>query len=230
MEDIIKKFRQLSEIPRESGNETAVREWLINWAKEHSFPNETDQKGNLVVRNYQIANKPPITLQAHVDMVCQKTSDSKHDFTKDEIKVIEVDAWLKAKDTSLGADNGIAVAMMMQLAEELQGDVLLDLLFTVEEEIGLCGAKELEKGMFTGNILINLDSEDEGVCTIGCAGGARTDIEANYKQINITDGNFYKLSVSGLAGGHSGVDINKGRLNANKVLLELLSAVVSKTK
>lgn len=226
---VILTFNQISKIPRESGNEKAIRKWLVNWSKANEFSYLVDSKGNLTVRNYSQSNKQPITLQAHLDMVCQKTQESKHNFTKDPIQVVETGGWLRAKDTSLGADNGIAIAIMMQLAEEYENKVALELLFTIEEEIGLCGAKDLEEEMLTGNVLINLDSEDEGVCTIGCAGGARIDINSEHTLTDEIKSNVYKLSISGLAGGHSGVDINKNRLNANIVLLKLLSDIANKS-
>lgn len=229
-DEILKWFEQITKIPRCSKQEEKIRAWLMNWAKEHNLETKKDKVGNLLIKvpaspGYE--NAPITVLQGHMDMVCEKTPDSDHDFTKDPIKLVYEGDWLTADKTTLGADNGIGIAMAMTAA--LAKDMAhppLELLFTIDEETGLTGANALEPGFVKGKILINLDSEDEGVFTVGCAGGMNTystvpveleNIPSNYVQ--------HKLVAGGMRGGHSGVDIKQERANAIKVITRVIQAI-----
>ena len=227
---ILDFFEQLNAIPRCSGHEAQVRHWLQHWADGLGFESLADDGGNLVVRVPATEGHygdPILILQGHTDMVCEKTPDSKHDFSKDPIRSHMDQDWLTAGDTTLGADNGIAIAYMMALAED--GDVIrppLELLFTVDEESGLNGAKLLRPDFVKGKTMINLDSEDEGVFTIGCAGGVDTTLTRTMRFEPVPrDHQAHCLLVGGLKGGHSGIDIDKHRANANKVLARALERI-----
>ncbi|UCE07380.1 MAG: aminoacyl-histidine dipeptidase [bacterium] len=228
--EILKWFEEITKIPRCSKHEEKIGYWLMDWAKENNFESIKDKVGNLVIKvpaspGYE--NSPKVVLQGHMDMVCEKTPDSGHDFTRDPIKLIYDGDWLTADRTTLGADNGIAIAMAMTAA--LDKDIAhppLELLFTVDEETGLTGANALMPGFVKGKILINLDSEDEGVFTVGCAGGMNTysslplvfeDVPAGYKQ--------HKIVAGGMKGGHSGIDIAMEKANAIKVLARTLHQI-----
>jgi dipeptidase D len=229
-EKIFDYFEQLNLIPRCSGNEAQVRRWLQQWADRMGFESRADAGGNLVVRvpasdGHHTA--PIVILQGHMDMVCEKTPQSSHDFSKDPIRSYRDQDWLTAAETSLGADNGIAIAYMMTLAEH---SALvrppLELLFTVDEETGLNGAKLLQPGFVKGKVLINIDSEDEGVFTIGCAGGVDTTLTREMALEPVPAGNqAHSLLIGGLKGGHSGIDIDKQRANANKLLARALDRI-----
>jgi dipeptidase D len=221
--EILDCFEQISKIPRCSKNEKEIAEWLMNWAKEHNFEARMDKVRNIVIKipgSTGYENSPLVVIQGHMDMVCEKTPDSPHDFCKDPIKFVYEGEWLTADRTTLGADNGIALAMAMVLATDKDiAHPPLELLFTVDEETGLTGANNLAPGFIDGKILINVDSEDEGVFTVGCAGGINTNlsypieyeaIPAGYKQ--------YKITAGGMKGGHSGIDIGKGKANALRIL------------
>ena len=225
---ILEYFNMLNKIPRCSGNEAAVRGWLMTWAQRRGYDYRTDASGNLLIqvpatRTFESA--PIVVLQGHMDMVCEKGPQSTHDFSKDPIVSHREGDWLKAKDTTLGADNGIAIAYVMALAEDDTADhPPLELLFTVDEETGLNGAKGLSPGFIKGRILINLDSEDEGVATIGCAGGLDSLLTLDLPTSSVPPtARLYRLVVGGLKGGHSGVDINKQRGNANKLIGRILT-------
>jgi dipeptidase D len=223
-------FERLNAIPRCSGNEAQVRKWLNTWADRLGFEAQGDSGGNLVVRVPASAGHdtcPPVIIQGHMDMVCEKTPESNHDFSKDPIVSHREQEWLTAGDTTLGADNGIAIAYMMVLAETSAMDrPPLELLFTVDEETGLNGAKSLEPGFVQGRQMINLDSEDEGIFTIGCAGGVDTTLTRSMDtQAQSESGRTVHLVVGGLKGGHSGIDIDKHRANANKILARLLDHI-----
>ncbi len=225
---ILNYFEALNAIPRCSKNEDAVCRWLQQWADRRNLPYATDKGGNLVVRvpaSPGCESAPSIVLQGHMDMVCEKTPESGHDFSKDPIVSHREGEWLTATDTTLGADNGIAIAYMMAMVDD--ASVVhppLELLFTVDEETGLNGAKLLEPGFIEGQRLINLDSEDEGVFTIGCAGGVDTTMEHAYAVHDLPpDRSVIKVVVGGLKGGHSGIDIHKHRGNANKILARTLA-------
>ena len=224
---ILDAFTQISQIPRCSKNEAQICAWLVDWAKEHGFEVETDEVENILIRvpasaGYEAA--PIVVLQGHVDMVCEKTPESIHDFSKDPIELVYEGEWLSANQTTLGADNGIALAMAMVAAtdEELEHPAM-ELLFTVDEETGLTGANALKPGFLKGKILLNLDSEDEGIFTIGCAGGRDTHLYLPLTYENARENVIFKtLKVGGLKGGHSGVDIAEERGNAIRILARSL--------
>ncbi|MFH0794857.1 MAG: aminoacyl-histidine dipeptidase, partial [bacterium] len=218
-----KLFRELSRIPRPSKQEGKVCEWLEAFAKEHRLESRRDAVGNMVMvlpatPGYE--NAPGVIVQGHTDMVSEKTTDSNHDFDTDPIELIEEDGWLRANKTTLGADNGVGA--MMGLALALKKDLphaRIELLFTVDEETGLTGANSLQPGFVEGKILLNLDSEDEGVFTIGCAGGITTELTL---PLDLTScdpkAKPHRLAVDGLTGGHSGVNIKLQRGNSLKAL------------
>jgi dipeptidase D len=226
---VIDIFEQINHIPRCSKQEQQVSRWLQQWAGDRGLETESDAAGNLVVRvpaSDGFQDAPIVILQGHMDMVCEKRVDSDHDFSRDPIRMIQDGPWLTARDTTLGADNGIAIAMALALVDH--PDVShppLELFFTVEEETGLTGVLKMDPSLLAGRILINLDSEDEGVFVVGCAGGRNTTIDRHLNVEDI-DGEYEWLGLhaQGMKGGHSGVDIAKHRANANKVMARLLAA------
>ena len=223
-------FREITTIPRESGHEEHIIEYLLQFAKKHNLNCKSDQAGNVLITKEASHGKessPTIILQSHSDMVCEKNSGIDFDFSKDPIKVEEENGWLIAKETTLGADCGIGIAAQLAILEsnDLQHGKI-ECLFTTSEETGLDGAKALKPGFFTGKILINLDSEDEGELFIGCAGGIDTTAKFRYTPVptdpNTLFSNFYKVGFHGAIGGHSGDDIDKGRANAVQLLARYL--------
>jgi dipeptidase D len=227
VKSILDYFEQINTIPRCSKNEEQIGLWLKQWATTKQLAVKKDAAGNMLVKvpptpGYE--NAPIIVIQGHMDMVCEKTPDSTHDFSNDPIKNISDGDWLRADNTTLGADNGIAIALALALADdESVVHPPLELLFTVDEETGLNGAKRLEPGFVEGKVLLNVDSETEGVFTVGCAGGRHTHI---LRKLTLTDlaeeSQFFNLNISGLHGGHSGIDIIKQRASANKILARTL--------
>lgn len=229
-ERVFAYFGQLSEIPRPSKKEGKVKTWLESVAKEHDWVCRKDNEGNVVLvvpASPGREQEPVVVLQGHQDMVCEKTPDSAHDFERDPIQLRVDGEWLTAHDTTLGADNGIAIALALALSTD--PDVSrppLELLFTVDEETGLTGANRLDPSLLHGRILLNIDSEDEGVLTVGCAGGTDTGITMNLTRSPLgASWSSYRLSVSGLKGGHSGVDIHLKRANANVILAHALRCI-----
>jgi len=225
--EILECFEEISKIPRCSKNEQRIAEWLMNWAKEHHFKAKMDKVRNIVIKvpgspGYE--NSPVVVLQGHMDMVCEKTPDSPHDFSKDPIKFVFDGEWLTADKTTLGADNGIAIAMAMVAATDKEiSHPPLELLFTVDEETGLTGANALEPGFIEGKILINIDSEDEGVFTVGCAGGINTYLTLPLDYDAVTGGYTQcRITAGGMKGGHSGIDISLGKANALRILARTL--------
>lgn len=229
-----KHFLDLTRIPRPSGKEGEVRKHIISWAKDKNFEHKEDKAGNLVIKvpakkGYE--KSPAVVLQGHLDMVAEKNSDSKVDPNKDPLDVYEEEDWLKARGTTLGADNGIGVAAGMAIADDPDSrHGPLELLCTVDEETAMTGAFALDSSFVKGRKLINLDTEELGAFYVGCAGGEDTSF--------IIKGNFespaegfasYSVKVSGLKGGHSGLDIDKGRGNANKILASALASMQEKT-
>ena len=216
-------FDEICKVPRPSKKEEKIREFLVNFAKSRGLEYKTDEAGNVLIRKNATAgreNRKCVILQSHMDMVCEKNNDTEHNFETDPIQTYIDGEWLKAKGTTLGADNGIGVAT--QLAVLASDDIEhgpIECLFTVDEETGLTGAFALKEGFMNGDILINLDSEDEGELFIGCAGGAGTTAVFPCPMVEAPEGYFFfRVEVKGLTGGHSGDDINKNRANANKVL------------
>jgi len=224
---VLDYFEQINAIPRCSKNEAQVGRWLEQWAENNRLAAKKDAAGNLLVKVPPAAgyeNAPIIVIQGHLDMVCEKSTDSPHDFSKDPIQNIIDGDWLRADNTTLGADNGIAIALAMALAgNDKIAHPPLELLFTVDEETGLNGAKELEPGFVEGRILLNVDSETEGIFTVGCAGGRHTHIAHKLEMSELgPECQLFNLSVGGLHGGHSGIDIIKQRASANKILARTL--------
>ena len=220
-------FDEITKVPRPSCHEEQIRAYLLDFAKKHGIPARTDKVGNVVMTKAATAGHegaPTVVLQAHMDMVAEKNSDIAHDFLKDPIQTYIDGDWVKARGTTLGADNGIgmAAALAVMIDDTLEHGPV-EALFTVNEEIGLEGAQNLGKDMINGTILINLDSEDDGEIFVGCAGGIDTTAEFKYKR-SLSPENFtyFKVSVSGLLGGHSGGDIHTGRANANKVVARFI--------
>lgn len=224
---VFEYFDQLTKIPRPSKKEEKVIAFLEAFAKEHDLPFKQDKAGNVLIskpatKGYE--NRKSIVLQSHMDMVCEKNKDVDFNFDTDAIQTYIEDGWLKAKGTTLGADNGIGVAM--ELAILASDDVEhgpVECLFTVDEETGLTGAMELERSFFESDILLNLDSEDEGEMFIGCAGGKGTMAEFEYTKTYADPNRVYlQIDVKGLRGGHSGGDIHLGLGNAVKILARAL--------
>jgi dipeptidase D len=225
--NIWKYFAEILTIPRPSKKEEQIITYLEHFAKKNKLRLEKDKIGNVLIKKPASKGKEKlktVVLQSHVDMVCEKNSDVQHNFETDAINAYIEGEWVKAKGTTLGADNGIGVATQLAiLADTSIQHGPLECIFTVDEETGLTGAKNLEKNFFTGKILLNLDSEDEGEIYIGCAGGIDTLISLPLKfKPCIQNSLSFKLAISGLKGGHSGDDINKGFGNANKILTRLL--------
>lgn len=227
IEKVMDIFRQITAIPRCSKKEEKICSWIIQWADEKGFDFKKDSAGNLLISipaSTGYENGPVIVIQGHMDMVCEKTPNSGHDFARDPIKLIFENEWVRANDTTLGADNGIGIALALDVASDISlKHPPLELLFTVDEETGLTGASRLEKNWLTGKILLNIDSEDDGTFTVGCAGGEDTRIrlpvgfEPSPQQLQL-----FLLKVYGLRGGHSGVDIHEQRANAIKILARSL--------
>ncbi len=232
-QSILDRFTWINQFPRCPKNEAALSGAIRQWADEKGFPHDSDSAGNLLVRvpaKDASPNAPTLVIQGHMDMICEKTPASTHDFASDPIDLIIDGDWIHAKDTTLGADNGIALALAMVLAER---DDLprppLELLFTVEEETGLHGALALQPGLLSGRRLLNIDSEDEGVFTVGCASGRDADIDLNITRTPLEKGMpLFQLAVGGLSGGHSGIDIHRQRANAIKTVARVLAALLSK--
>ena len=223
-------FNEISRIPRESGNEEGIRNYLLSWAEKHSLEAKADSKGNVVI--YAKATKgceklPAIALQGHMDMVCVKRPNSKHDFLIDPIAIETDGVTIRAKGTSLGADNGIAIAMILSILSDPKAQHgPVEAIFTVEEETGLGGVYALDTELVKARRLINLDSEEEGLIYTGCAGGLDLEATLKYKTEAAT-GTALKVKVSGLLGGHSGSEIHKERGNAIKILARYLNRLPS---
>lgn len=229
-------FSQICQIPRPSKHEERISQWLQAFAREHNIECVVDEAMNVIMRKPATAGyeaHPGVILQAHMDMVCEKNSNVEHDFMTDPIETYTDGEWLKAKGTTLGADNGIGIAMALAvMTDDTLPHPALECLFTVDEETGLTGANRLQDGWLQGKRLINLDSEDDGQIFIGCAGGIDTLAKMHYtpEPLNADTAWFaVRLRVRGLQGGHSGDDINKGRANANKVLAGFLASLLPRT-
>jgi dipeptidase D len=214
-------FHSLTKIPRCSGNEAQAAQFVVDWAKSKGYETQQDETGNLVVRVPATSGKesaPTVVLQGHLDMVGEKDSSSPHDFAKDPIPVIRDGEYLTADGTTLGSDNGIGIAAGMAVSDDpdaVHGP--LELLLTVDEETGLTGAQGLKPGFVSGKTMLNMDSEEEGAVYVGCAGGVDTVVELPVTR-EAAGGDPHQVIVSGLKGGHSGLDINTGRGNAIQVL------------
>lgn len=224
---IWQRFYEITQVPRPSKKEGKILEYLRKFANDNKIEFKEDAVGNIVYKipaSKGYENAPVVVLQGHVDMVCEKNKGTEHDFDNDPLKLKRDGEWLKAEGTTLGSDNGIGVAAALAAATDsnlIHGP--LECLFTVDEETGLTGANNLQPGFITGKYLLNMDSEEDGSFYIGCSGGIDSqgilDIEFVNKPSGVT---AYSLTVSGLKGGHSGLDIDKGRGNAIKMLARIL--------
>ncbi|MBF0225943.1 MAG: aminoacyl-histidine dipeptidase [Desulfobacterales bacterium] len=227
MKEILDIFEKISSIPRCSKNEGQISQWLCEWAKDNGFKWNSDKSGNIVMnipatKGYE--NSPILILQSHMDMVCEKNKESSHDFSKDPIKLVYDGDWVTASETSLGADNGIGMAIALAIGKDKTIEHPdIELLFTVDEETGLNGANALDPDILKGRILINLDTEDDEYFIIGCSGGNETKIALSLEYAPLPEnyGSFV-LKVDGIMGGHSGIDINKHRANAIQILTRAL--------
>ncbi len=225
-EKVLSIFKEITRIPRESGHEEPMTAFLQRFAGERRLECKTDRTNNVCIIKEACKGKekvPTLVLQGHQDMVCEKRSGVRHDFLKDPVEYVIEDGWMIAKDTTLGADDGIGVAAMLALLDSDLPMGRIECVFTVSEETGMEGAFGMESGFFTGHTLINLDSEDEGQMFIGCAGGLDTMAVFNYVREDFKEG--YKpvrLAIGGATGGHSGDDINKGRANTVQLMARFL--------
>ena len=232
-------FEDICRVPRPSKHEEQISRWLQDFASEHGIECIADEAMNIIMRvpatpGYE--GHEGVILQAHMDMVCEKDGNVQHDFMTDPIETYVDGEWLKAKGTTLGADNGIGISMALAaITNKNLPHPAIECLFTVDEETGLTGAKKLKDGVLRAKRLINLDSEDDGQIFIGCAGGIDTLAKMHYKKEESekwkAESLFpIRLSVSGLMGGHSGDDINKGRANANQLIVWFLARIWPQTE
>jgi dipeptidase D len=225
-------FYELTQIPRPTGQMEAVTQYLVDFGQRLGLETTKDAAGNVILRKPAapgFENRETVTLQSHLDMVPQKNKTVTHDFAKDPIRAYVDEDWVKARGTTLGADNGIGVAMALAaLADQDLPHGPLEALFTVDEEVGMNGANGLKQGFVRGRILLNCDSEEEGKLFVGCAGGADLNVSFRYKKgVPLINGDVaVRLLLSGLKGGHSGVDIHLGRANANKLMFRFLKEAV----
>lgn len=225
-QEVFYYFEEISRIPRGTFDTRAVSDYCVKFAKKRSLEVIQDDLNNVIIKKPGTAGyeqSEPVIIQGHLDMVCEKGKNSDHDFTKDPLQLYVEDGFVKARDTTLGADDGIAVAIALALLDSRDiPHPPLEILFTVDEEVGMDGAKEIDLSVLKGKMLINLDSEDENVVTVGCAGGA------TFRMNLLTDrktevGTCLTVSIHGLQGGHSGVEIDQQRGNANKLAGRLLN-------
>ena len=226
-QSVFKCFAQVNQIPRPSKHEEKMIDFLLDFGRKLGLDARRDEAGNVIIRkpaSRGMEDRQTIVLQSHMDMVCEKNKDVCFDFSKDAIQTYIDGEWMKAKGTTLGADDGIGVAMEMALLEA--SDIEhgpLECVFTRDEETGLTGAEGMKGDFMTGRLLVNLDSEDEGELFVSCAGGCRTFAQFDYKEEPLPVGFFtFSLTIKGLTGGHSGDDIDKKRANANKLLARFL--------
>ena len=232
---ILAAFAQISQIPRPSKREDKIVAWLLNWAADNGLDARTDEASNVLIEvpaSSGFENAETLVLQGHMDMVCEKAKGHEHDFDQDPIELIFTDdGWLTANQTTLGADNGIAIAMAMVAAtDDKVGHPHLELLFTTDEETGLTGASSLQPGFLKGKQLLNIDSEDEGVFTVGCAGGEDARLVLPFTADEELPGyEAFKLVGGGMSGGHSGVDIGEQRANAIKLLFRGIHLLTQKS-
>ena len=226
-EKLFEYFEEICAIPHGSGNESAIAAYLVEFAKARGLEYHRDAVNNVFIKapaTQGLEDRPAILLQGHTDMVCEKNNDTVHDFATDGLKLFVEDGWLGAKGTTLGGDDGIAVAMMMAILDGQTPHPAVECLFTVEEEVGLLGAESFDYSLVSASRMINMDSEDEACVTAGCAGGLRTDLAIPVAYTE-AQGTAVEIKIGGLAGGHSGADVHRGRANANKLLGRILLAL-----
>lgn len=221
-------FEQICSIPHPSKHEAQLSAWIVAWAQEEGLAVKQDAVGNIIIKKPAtpgMENRKAVVLQAHIDMVPQANADTQHDFTTDPIDAYIDGEWVTARGTTLGADNGMGMAgCLAVLADKTIKHGPLEVLLTTDEETGMTGAFGLEAGWLEGEILLNTDSEEDGEVYMGCAGGVDANIRFPLELVAATEGEGFELQVKGLRGGHSGVDIHRGRGNANKLLVRLLKA------
>ena len=226
---VFEYFEAISNIPRGSGNEKGISDYLLNFGKSLGLESIQDKALNVIIKKpgtkgYE--NAPTVIIQGHMDMVCEKNNGVEHDFEKDPLKLRIVDDYIYATDTTLGADNGIAVDYAMAiLASNDIPHPPIEVLITTDEETGMSGAMAINKEHIDGKILINLDNEEEGYLLVSCAGGIRSTATLNIEKQDIKDKKLIKINISGLKGGHSGMDIIKERGNSNKILGRVLKGL-----
>lgn len=219
-------FADLNAVPRASKKETRVIEFMKSFGTDLGLETSSDEIGNVIIRkpaSRGMEDRTPIVMQSHLDMVHQKNAETTFDFDTQGIDMYVDDDWVKARGTTLGADNGIGVATIMTiLAAKEIAHPAIDALFTIDEETGMTGAQGLKGGLLNGKIMLNLDTEEDNELTIGCAGGCDVTVTQEYKPDATPSGDAFRLTVRGLKGGHSGVDIHLGRANSNKLMNRLL--------
>lgn len=228
IEKVFEYFKEFSKIPHGSGNTKQISDYLVEFAKKRNLEHYQDELNNVIIikeAGIGYENAPAVIIQGHMDMVCANTPECTKDMTKEGIDIESDGEFLYAKGTTLGGDDGIAVAYALALLDDNENSYpRLEIVITVDEEIGLLGASYIDLSMLKGKLMLNIDSEAEGIFTAGCAGGLRIDCRFDIKRENCRKDTF-KIMLSGLKGGHSGIDINKNRANANKVMGEILSAI-----
>ncbi|MDR7817383.1 aminoacyl-histidine dipeptidase [Riemerella anatipestifer] len=227
---IWKNFSALNAVPRPSKKEERVINFIKSFGENLGLETSVDKTGNVIIRKpatQGMENRQPIILQSHLDMVCQKNNDVNFDFDNQGIEMYVDGDWVRAKGTTLGADNGLGVAAMMSILESTDiAHPALEALFTIDEETGMTGAFGLEPNILNGEILLNLDTEEDDEIDIGCAGGIDVTATQKYNTQKVTE-NGFRITVKGLKGGHSGMDIHKGLGNANKILARFLMLAVN---
>lgn len=231
-QNVWKHFYSLTQVPRPSGHLEKIQKFLLDFGKSIGVETLLDEAGNIIYKKPATAgmeNRKKVILQAHMDMVPQKNNDTVHDFVKDPIETFVDGEWVKAKGTTLGSDNGMGVAAIMAVMESKEikhGPI--EALITADEETGMYGAFGLKAGELDGEILLNLDSEDEGELYIGCAGGEDLTATIQYKEVETDPEDIaFKVVLKGLRGGHSGLEINQGRANANKLMVRFVNQVIA---
>ena len=225
-------FEEISAIPRGSGNEKGISDYLVKFAEDRNLWVHRDEANNVIIKKAAsegAKSQEPVMLQGHIDMVCEKRAGVEHDFEKDGLGLQIKDGNLTANGTTLGADNGVAVALMLMIMDDEDiSHPALECVFTTEEEVGLDGAKALDKSLLDAKIMINLDSETEGLATVSCAGGLRIKLEREIKR-EAAEGTLLSVKMEGLSGGHSGQDIDKERQNADILMARLLRQLMKET-
>ena len=228
IEKVVRFFEEFSAIPHGSGNTSMIADYLVNFAKNRNLEYSRDSADNVVIRKPAtkgFEDRPAVIFQGHLDMVAEKKPESDIDMEKDGLKLYRDGDFLRAENTTLGGDDGVALAYALAVLDS--DDIAhpdFEAVFTSDEEIGLLGAVAINPDAIKGRLLINIDSDEEGVFTVGCAGGMRSDVTLPVRRTN-SESNSYRVKVSGFKGGHSGVEIDKGRVNANKALVEIISKI-----